>query len=135
MSNGIVFLNVYSCPGCGAELEAGNEPSPSWLRCPNCGRPSLPPDELVRRGSFNGTGDPVHHRAGISGEDLLYISGEPAPRRRRAISASRIFWSSVAIAVPVGVCIVMGRELFETVLIGGVMAFTMMLLYWSSARR
>lgn len=39
----IVFLSGYTCPGCLAELELPHHRPDSWLRCPRCGRPSLPP--------------------------------------------------------------------------------------------
>jgi hypothetical protein len=39
-----VFIVNYSCPRCHAALEARASGPPSWLRCPSCGRASLPPD-------------------------------------------------------------------------------------------
>jgi hypothetical protein len=39
-----VFIESYSCPRCHASLEAGVSGPPTWLRCPACGRASLPPE-------------------------------------------------------------------------------------------
>jgi hypothetical protein len=39
-----VFIVSYSCPRCHAALEARASGAPSWLRCPSCGRASLPPE-------------------------------------------------------------------------------------------
>jgi hypothetical protein len=44
MSSGIVFIDVYSCPHCRAELETGFSAWQGWQRCPACGLPSLPPE-------------------------------------------------------------------------------------------
>ncbi len=43
----IVFIDTYLCPHCRAELEAGPEVWQGWLRCPGCGRPSLPPSPVT----------------------------------------------------------------------------------------
>lgn len=52
----IVFITGHSCPGCQAELDlAGTDPG-SWLRCPRCGRPSLPPAEDLARGPIGASG-------------------------------------------------------------------------------
>jgi hypothetical protein len=43
----VLFLTGYSCPGCRSELDIPSPPPDSWLRCPRCGRPSLPPIETA----------------------------------------------------------------------------------------
>ncbi len=40
----LVFIVSYSCPRCHASLEAQSNGPPTWLRCPSCGRASLPPE-------------------------------------------------------------------------------------------
>jgi hypothetical protein len=40
----LVFIVNYECPRCQAPLEARASGPPCWLRCPSCGRASLPPD-------------------------------------------------------------------------------------------
>jgi hypothetical protein len=39
-----VFIVTYSCPRCHASLEARASGPPRWLRCPACGRATLPPE-------------------------------------------------------------------------------------------
>jgi hypothetical protein len=46
VSDEIVFIDSYLCPHCRTELEAGPHRWLGWLRCPTCGRPSLPPGPL-----------------------------------------------------------------------------------------
>lgn len=43
MATDISYIVSYHCPRCQAALEAGPRPTDSWLRCPKCGRPALPP--------------------------------------------------------------------------------------------
>jgi hypothetical protein len=43
-----VFIVTYSCPRCHASLEARASGPPTWLRCPTCGRASLPPEHTRR---------------------------------------------------------------------------------------
>lgn len=42
----ITFIVTYPCPGCQASLEAKSRATQGWLRCPRCGRASLPPDTV-----------------------------------------------------------------------------------------
>lgn len=44
MDPDFVFIVNYACPRCHAALEARLSGAPSWLRCPSCGRASLPPE-------------------------------------------------------------------------------------------
>ncbi len=39
----------YHCPRCGIQLDDRGAPSDCMLRCPNCGRPSVPPSQYRRR--------------------------------------------------------------------------------------
>jgi hypothetical protein len=41
-----VFIVTYQCPRCHAALEARASGPPAWLRCPQCGRASLPPEHM-----------------------------------------------------------------------------------------
>jgi hypothetical protein len=61
----ITFIVTYRCPSCQAALEARTSEAPGWLRCPKCGRASLPPDtvRMPRR-------DPA---SASPGEDILVI--------------------------------------------------------------
>lgn len=43
MTDQILFLVSYPCPGCGTDLETGPRAVETWLRCPRCDRASLPP--------------------------------------------------------------------------------------------
>lgn len=40
----VVFLSGYPCPTCRIDLELPAGRPDSWSRCPNCGRPSPPPN-------------------------------------------------------------------------------------------
>lgn len=40
----ITYIVPYRCPNCQVGLEARTSEANSWLRCPNCGRASLPPE-------------------------------------------------------------------------------------------
>jgi hypothetical protein len=42
----ITFIVTYECPRCQAALEARTAESQTWLRCPKCGRASLPPEHM-----------------------------------------------------------------------------------------
>lgn len=42
----ITFIVTYRCPRCDAALEARTRESHTWLRCPRCGRASLPPEHM-----------------------------------------------------------------------------------------
>jgi DNA-directed RNA polymerase subunit RPC12/RpoP len=42
----ITFIVEYRCPRCGAALEARSSEAYGWLRCPQCGRASLPPEHM-----------------------------------------------------------------------------------------
>lgn len=39
-----LFIVSYECPRCHEALEARVNGPPTWLRCPSCGRASLPPE-------------------------------------------------------------------------------------------
>ncbi|WP_435007764.1 hypothetical protein P12x_005029 [Tundrisphaera lichenicola] len=41
-----VFIVSYECPRCRTALEARASGPPTWLRCPECGRASLPPEHM-----------------------------------------------------------------------------------------
>jgi hypothetical protein len=41
-----IFIVNYQCPRCHAALEARASGPPTWLRCPECGRASLPPEHM-----------------------------------------------------------------------------------------
>jgi hypothetical protein len=43
----ITYFVTYPCPHCKVELEAQHGGWQGWLRCPECGVPSLPPEFLL----------------------------------------------------------------------------------------
>src|SRR3954468_22641240 len=56
----ITFIVAYRCPRCHAALEARTSESQTWLRCPKCGRASLPPEHMREpRRSTDAPGDDV----------------------------------------------------------------------------
>lgn len=85
----ITYIVAYRCPNCQAALEARTTEANTWLRCPKCGRASLPPD-LVRTPRI----DPI-----LPGDDVLVIgtgadvpgldSGEQGAYRRAYPGAVR----------------------------------------------
>jgi DNA-directed RNA polymerase subunit RPC12/RpoP len=42
----MTFIVEYRCPRCDAALEARSSQDYGWLRCPRCGRASLPPEHM-----------------------------------------------------------------------------------------
>ena len=72
MRSDIIFVVAYRCPRCQAALEGRADRAHSWLRCPKCGRASLPPEHAVRP-------VPVPERL-APGEDVLVIGPSPEPR-------------------------------------------------------
>lgn len=52
MDTDFVFIVSYSCPRCQALLESQANGPPTWLRCPACGRASLPPEHNRRSVTF-----------------------------------------------------------------------------------
>ncbi len=82
MSPDLVFFTTYSCPRCHFALEADSEGPPTWLRCPNCGRASLPP-EVIRRAPGADALDRAHS---ISTEPYPPQAG-PDPLRPRPMAA------------------------------------------------
>ena len=44
MSSEVVPTTTYSCPNCHVALDAPAGAWDGWLRCPSCGRASLPPE-------------------------------------------------------------------------------------------
>jgi hypothetical protein len=71
----ITFIVTYRCPCCHAALEARTSEAHTWLRCPECGRASLPPEHMR-------TLPPVRN----SPDDDVLIIGPDAGGPRRAMS-------------------------------------------------
>jgi hypothetical protein len=128
----ITFISVYRCPGCDVALEAVENPGVGWLRCPRCGRPSLPPSYTLSRHMQAAAGAANGHAAGLSGEELLLSVDEPPARPR---SKLRILGVVLGIAIPVGISLAVGREPFETAMLGLVMAVAMVMLLRPGSRQ
>ena len=64
----ITFIVGYPCPRCHAMLEARSGDTCGWLRCPECGRASLPPEHMR-------TSPP--RRPPPKGGDVLFIGPSP----------------------------------------------------------
>ncbi len=77
MPTDILFLVTYECPRCQASLEARGRALSTWLRCPKCGRPSLPPMETLI----------MSQRRMQASEGIMYIGAE-AERSERASKPS-----------------------------------------------
>jgi DNA-directed RNA polymerase subunit RPC12/RpoP len=96
----ITFIVEYQCPACGAALEARSSETYGWLRCPRCGRASLPPEHMQA---------PRPRRREPLGDDVLVIgpdhsqtaAGRSAfrPGSVRRIAASTALFLSLFIAL------------------------------------
>ena len=70
----ITYIVVYRCHRCGASLEARTDRAHSWVRCPKCGRGSLPPDNMPA---------PRAEWRAPTADDVLVIGPEPETRPAR----------------------------------------------------
>ncbi len=52
------MIVTYSCPHCRAQLEAQFDGWDGWMRCPACGRASLPPEPVNFGDATRGVGVP-----------------------------------------------------------------------------
>jgi hypothetical protein len=123
----IVFLSVYLCPGCGTELEAGEGMMDQWLRCPKCGRPSLPPTDGITRSRPR---EPYRRRdlsPDQPGGELLIISAQPdtAPSARSGLKA---LWVLAGVAISVLICSLLLSSPVEIILVGAVTSVVLILL-------
>ena len=64
----ITFIVAYPCPRCQAALEVRSGQARDWVRCPKCGRPSLPPEHVRAVPNLRAVG-----------EDVLIIGPDPDP--------------------------------------------------------
>jgi hypothetical protein len=132
MVQDILFVAVYRCPGCDAALEATEAQDTGWVRCPRCGRPSLPSDHIIGRRAPR---EPIlvdGHRTGMSGEDLLLIDEDDAPRRHTWLKGLGIL---AGIAAPMLIFLAMGRDPYEASVLGVIMAIALVLLLRPKANR
>jgi hypothetical protein len=74
----ITFIVGYPCPNCRATLEARSGDAYGWLRCPKCGRASLPPEHMRETPAER---PPL-------GDDVLVIGPSPEDRRVATVGAS-----------------------------------------------
>jgi hypothetical protein len=95
----ITFIVAYQCPACRAALEARSGLAQGWVRCPKCGRASLPPEHMrtvPRAGAVTapaGEGDDVLYIGPGSGARALnpVDSAAPAPA---SISGRSVFFGA-----------------------------------------
>ena len=96
MATEMTFIVDYRCARCDAALEARSGQAYGWLRCPRCGRATLPPEHMKT---------PRRRDRTPLGPDVLVIGPEPSrtssPARssypsgsfRRVAGASAMFLS------------------------------------------
>ena len=72
------FIVTYPCPRCHAALEAKTNTLHDWLRCPQCGRASLPPDHTRLPRPIR---DPKAKTNVEDADDDLFVIGPEAGRR------------------------------------------------------
>jgi len=123
----IVFLSVYSCPSCGVQLEAKEGRASDWLRCPKCGRPSLPPAGGVIR---NRPREPLayrDHSTGLSGAELLLLtdSSGASPSAHAGLKALVLLG---AVSVTALTCLLMQRGTSEIVVVSAVTGMALLVL-------
>jgi hypothetical protein len=123
----VVFLSIYPCPGCDVELEAPEAATTGWLRCPRCGRPSLPPADGVIHNRRRPPRARRDHPAGMSGAELLLTVPQHAgaPSSSAGLKAIALL---VGVAVPVLVSIWFQRDLIEIVAVDSVAAIALLVL-------
>jgi hypothetical protein len=126
MEKEITFIAVYRCPGCDVALEAADDGDADWRRCPRCGRASRPPDDAASPRPKYRSVRTTFHPVGRKGEELLWIGDDRKERRRHGLLM--VLATLAAVAVPVLVCLALGREPFEVAMIGIVMAIALVIL-------
>ena len=92
----IIFIVTYPRPRCLTALEARTGAARGWLRCPSCGRASLPPDHMRTTPRFPPAtpGEDVLV-IGPSADDRLARRGAASPFRSRSGWARRIALGSL----------------------------------------
>jgi predicted Zn finger-like uncharacterized protein len=78
----ITFIVAYQCPACRAALEAKSGLAQGWVRCPKCGRASLPPEHMRAVPRARATTEPAGE-----GDDVLFIGPDPGPRTLNPIDS------------------------------------------------
>src|SRR5262245_59725752 len=94
----ITFIVNYRCSRCHAALEARTADAQTWLRCPECGRASLPPEHMRS----------LPRPIASPDEDVLVIGPDPLGPRTGAngsLGASGRTGSGRRIAMAVGILI------------------------------
>lgn len=82
----IFYITDYECPGCRAALVMPASPPDSWLRCPNCGLPSLPSETT-------------------SSVPVWVVPSKVAPARRDRIGVGRLVGIGAATVLVVAVVV------------------------------
>jgi DNA-directed RNA polymerase subunit RPC12/RpoP len=99
VSSGRTAVATYSCPNCRAELEAEQTAWDGWLRCPACGRVSLPPDPVIipsdtrpeaAAGTDNGESEPAF----APGQAAPLVIPKPAIGRMAHTSPARLIFTT-----------------------------------------
>lgn len=88
----ITFLVSYRCPRCQAILEARGGLSQGWVRCPSCGRPSLPPETMRSPAVARPSGDVLV--IGPEPSDRPFGSAQVRSRSPRAVRARAAFFGA-----------------------------------------
>jgi len=99
VSSESIALPTYSCPNCRAELEAELSAWDGWLRCPACGRVSLPPERVSvpnesQLPAAAGTGNGVPEPAFIPGLDAAVEFPRLATGRMAHTSLTRLIFTT-----------------------------------------
>jgi hypothetical protein len=84
---------TYSCLNCRAELEAKLGAWDGWLRCPACGRVSLPPEPV---GLPNESQPPAAASALNGVPEPAFTPGPDVPLEFRRVAAGRMAHTSLA---------------------------------------
>jgi hypothetical protein len=140
----IVFIDSYLCPHCRTELESGPYRWLGWLRCPVCGRPSLPPGSLPYTYARKLTARPSNP------SELLFISEsggrtivtDPESGAELETTAPRMFSPArLVIITGLALCLFMGlvayldRNTINMAIFGFLSIFFFVLLLRTSPRR
>jgi hypothetical protein len=128
MDRQIVFVETYRCRGCETELQAIEPLDESWLRCPSCGRPGLPPLSSVMRAA-------AHMRTAAENDGELFIIRDTDVPRTSRFTWTRFVLFCIGVALPVAICMATVDDPGEAAVLGVVSAVALAFLLFGRSRR
>ncbi len=95
----VVSTLTYSCPYCHTELDPPAGHWDGWLRCPSCGRPSLPPEPkispyIISRAAASSRADDTALDAGSPSGATNLDAPKPLTGRMAYTSPARVVFTT-----------------------------------------